>query len=156
MDGGTKARVGSFPVQRLGVVLVIIVAVATMALVAKNLFTSNRAGKMVELIDTVSKGMAVYSGTSGGQIPDGRDLLAELRRRKLVVPKFEPLVPGHDIASVTRLGPLRYRIAVSCPKTKSGNESCGSILDANDPDQHRDVLAVDGRGTNQVTITMRL
>ena len=58
-----------FSLIELGIVVAVIAILATVVLVGRGFLESSRVSKMVEVIDTISKGLAVYSGTNGGEIP---------------------------------------------------------------------------------------
>jgi prepilin-type N-terminal cleavage/methylation domain-containing protein len=59
-----------FSLIELGIVVAVIAILATVVLVGRGFLQSSRVSKMVEVVDTIAKGMATYAGTNGGKIPN--------------------------------------------------------------------------------------
>jgi len=142
-----------FSLIELGIVVAVIAILATVVLVGRGFLESSRVSKMVEVIDTISKGLAVYSGTNGGEIPTSYpsgSLLGELEARQLVITNVANSVPNYSITNVTATGTENYQIVVTCPNA----QACEDIKNAKIRDASN--TAPPAASGTQVTLNMRL
>ncbi|MEE8410425.1 MAG: type II secretion system protein, partial [Myxococcota bacterium] len=107
-----------FSLIELGIVVAVIAILATVVLIGRGFIESSRVSKMVEVIDTISKGTAVYAGTFGGEIPPIPAMyLLELEDRNLVPKNVSDSVPNFTVDSVNRVATEEFTVVIQC---KSG------------------------------------
>lgn len=144
-----------FSLIELGIVVAVIAILATVVLVGRGFLESSRVSKMVEVIDTICKGVAVYAGSNGGQIPgaNGANLLTELENRELVSNTITNSVPNFSVNSVTRTAnPEQFTVVIGCASAQ-GQTSCKDIENAKLRD---DSLTAHSVTATTVSLTFRL
>ena len=116
-----------FSLIELGIVIAVIAILATVVLMGRGFLQSSRTSKMVEVIDTVVKGMAVYSGINGGNVPDtATALLDDLKARSLVATTLATAVPGFNLDKVDKIDNNSFSVQVSCTVPATCQDLCNS------------------------------
>ena len=133
-----------FSLIELGIVVAVIAILATVVLVGRGFLESSRVSKVVEVIDTIAKGTAVFAGSNGGEIPGGNvDYSGDLIDRELLKLGFDTSVPGFTISFV-KSNPEEFTVTVQCTKNPV---SCQDVCNA----KHRDVSQINPPATCPAT-----
>ena len=120
-----------FSLIELGIVVAVIAILATVVLVGRGFLESSRVSKMVEVIDTIAKGTAVYAGTNGGEIPTAPvNYLNALELRALVPTGITNSVPNFAINSVSRVSTETFVVSITCSGGAQAATSCQDICRA--------------------------
>ncbi len=127
-------RERGFSLIELGIVVAVIAILATVVLVGRGFLQSSRVSKMVEVLDTIAKGSAVYAGTNGGKLPEaaGVDYMPQLVARTLITAGIGTSVPDFTLAAVNAQGPAapsygeHFIIPVTCGGSNP-NQACQDL-----------------------------
>ena len=99
LRGRRKQR--GFSLIELGIVVAVIAVLATVVLVGRGFLQSSRVSKMVEVLDTINKGVSTYAGTWGGKLNTGAgNLMPSLISRKLIPNSIQSSVPDFTVGQI--------------------------------------------------------
>jgi prepilin-type N-terminal cleavage/methylation domain-containing protein len=135
-----------FSLIELGIVIAVIAILATVVLMGRGFLESSRVSKVVEAIDTMGKGIAVFAGANGATLPAG-NLQPQLSARALIHANLNNpnYISGFQINNATgqcAAGPVpppnqTWSTNVTCVTTQSCQDLCtakrgdGSLLTIN-------------------------
>jgi len=139
-----------FTLIELGIVIAVIAILATVVLMGRGFLEASRVSKVIETINTVGKGCAVYAGANGGVLPNAGALMAPLVARNLVPAAITNanFIQGFTLSAINRGATTeQWTITIAC--TTGNTASCQDLCTAKCKDGS--LVTINGAAPNCAT-----